>query len=68
MDTVKKTTGKHYNLINDCCTIIKTPCDNPQGCIGCYHQEMEDSRAFYANDGPLPATAHQRRIKKLANR
>lgn len=46
------------------CNIIGTECDNPLGCLACYHQEVEDYRAFYAKEGPEPFKVVKRREKK----
>lgn len=52
---------KHFNRQDTLCLIIGTECDNPKGCIGCYHQEVEDYRAYYAGEGPMPAEAVEKR-------
>ena len=50
------------------CKLLMTPCDNPLGCLACYHQEVEDYRAFYAGEGEMPFKVVAERMKHHENR
>ena len=55
--------SRHYNLIDSECVIIKTPCDNPKGCRDCYHEQMEDYRAYIAGEAEEPYKVHNKRLR-----
>ena len=67
----KMSKAVYYNLLPKptkvpICRIINDPCDNPLGCHGCYHQEVQDYHD-YIGGGVFrvsPAVAVKRRKEK----
>ena len=54
---------RHWNRQETLCLILGTECDNPKGCLGCYHQQVEDYRAYYAGEAAEPYKEHEKRLR-----